>query len=208
MNGDTIVIVVEDDAEVRTVLLELLQREGFVARGVASGEELLESSDLDRAGCIVVDMRLPAMQGVEVIRRAKMRNSALPVVMITAYGDVPSAVEAMKAGAIDYLLKPIEPIKLVNAIRAALKSSEQRESQGAQAQAVKLRLAALSEDERSVYRLLVAGHPNKQIAAMLQIGLRTVELRRANLLKKMEAGSLPELVRLAILGGLTEEPPT
>ena len=206
MVGSRTVFVVEDDPHVRTVLTEVLQREGFSAREFATGEELL-ASDLGRAGCIVVDMRLPAMQGEDVIREVKMRNPAVPIVVVTAFGNVHGAVSAMKAGAADYLQKPVDAPQFVAAVRTAVEANAGRENQGAQARVIKEKLAALSEDELRVYRLLVAGHPNKQIASMLGNGLRTVELRRATLLKKMNAGSLPELVRMAILGELTEEPP-
>ena len=206
MAGSRTIFVVEDDAEVRKVMTQLLEREGFSAREFSTGEELL-ASDLGRAGCIVVDMRLPAMQGDEVIREIKMRNPALPVVVVTAFGNVAGAVTAMKAGATDYLQKPVDAPKFVEAVRSALETHTERHTQGEQIRAIKEKLTVLSEDEQRVYRLLVAGHPNKQIASMLGIGLRTVELRRAMLLKKMNAGSLPELVRMAILGELTEEPP-
>jgi two-component system response regulator FixJ len=205
MGGTFFILVVEDDSEVRTLLMELLQREGFATRGYSSGEELLTSNDLNRAGCIVLDMRLPEMQGEQVIREVKLRHPAVPLVVVTGFGDVPSAVEAMKAGAFDYLQKPVDGPKFVQTIRVALQKSQDWLAQGAEVSAIKSRISALSENERNVYRLLVAGHPNKQIAAMLQIGLRTVELRRAILLQKMGAGSLPELVRMAILGNLDRD---
>ena len=208
MAGAPTVFIVEDEPEVRETFLELIRREGFSARGFASGEDFLAVMDLPHSSCLVLDMRLPAMQGAEVLRQLKLRNAAIPVVVVTGFGDVPSAVDAMKAGAVDYLQKPVDPRSFVAAVRAALRLNEEKHTEQSLAQAAKDKLAALSDDERSVYRLLLSGNSNKQIAANLQIGLRTVELRRANLLKKMEAGSLPELVRLAILGGLSQEPPS
>ena len=201
------VFIVEDEPEVREVLIEIMRREGLTARGFASGEDFLAAADVTHAACLVLDLRLPGIQGVEVIRQLKLRNAAIPVVVVTGFGDVASAVEAMKAGAVDYLQKPIDPENFIHAVREALRRREEQGNQQDLSHQAKARLAALSDDERSVYRLLLAGHPNKQIASALKIGLRTVELRRANLLKKMAAGSLPELVRLAILGGLTKEPP-
>lgn len=201
------VFVVDDEQHVRETLLEFVRGEGLHARGFASAEDLLAASDLSQAACLVVDLRLPGMQGLELMESLRARNLALPVVIVTGFGDVQSAVRAMKAGAIDFLEKPVHPHALVAAVREGVRRGQEQRAKQNLTQATQAKIAALSDDERDVYRLLVAGYPNKQIATALQIGLRTVELRRSQLLKKMNAGSLPELVRLAILGGLTPEPP-
>ena len=208
MVGEPTLFVVDDDALVRESILESARSEGLAGQGFASAEEFLAAFDPARAGCLILDLRLPGMSGLALLQNLRTIAAALPVIVVTGFGNVPSAVQAMKEGAVDFLEKPINLEDLMRAVHEAIHTDQQKRKQQNLAESAGQKIAALSEDERKVYRLLLAGQPNKQIAATLGIGLRTVELRRATLLKKMDAASLPELVRLAILGGLTSDSPS
>jgi two-component system response regulator FixJ len=199
MQSDAVVHVVDDDAAVRKSLAFLLASEGLPARLHESASGFLDAAPRIEAGCIVTDVRMPGIDGIELIRRLKERGIALPVIVMTGHADVPMAVEAMKEGAIDFLEKPFGDEVFLAAVRSALARQEKDSHHGTQITEIQGRFDALSERERQVLEGLVAGKANKAIAYDLGISPRTVEIYRANVMAKMQAKSLSELVRLALL---------
>jgi two-component system, LuxR family, response regulator FixJ len=199
MNSNSTVFVVDDDAGARESVVALVGLKGLRAQGFASAEEFLAQYDPSQNGCVVIDVRMAGMSGLELLGTLKARKSSLPVVVITGYADVPMAVRAMQEGAVTFLEKPCGEQELWQAISQALEIEKNQHAQRKQRAETEARLAALTEDELEVLRRLLAGHANKRIASDLDIGLRTVELRRSNIMKKMQATSLPDLVRMAIL---------
>jgi two-component system response regulator FixJ len=154
------------------------------------------------SSCIITDVRMPGVSGVELLRRLKELNVSVPVIVVTGHGDVPLAVEAMKIGAIDFLEKPFDDEVLLASVRSALKTRDAETKRRGERSEVEARLGGLSNRERDVLHGLVAGRANKQIAYDLGISPRTVEIYRANLMNKMQAGSLSELVRMALVVGI------
>jgi two-component system, LuxR family, response regulator FixJ len=199
MPSDVAVHVVDDDVAVRKSLAFLLASEGLPVRLHESASAFLEEVVGAEAGCVVTDVRMPGIDGIELIRQLKDRGITLPVIVITGHADVPMAVEAMKEGAIDFLEKPFGDDVFLTTVRDALSRHEKSSHQGAQVAQVQTRFEALSERERQVLDGLVAGKANKVIAYDLGISPRTVEIYRANVMAKMQARSLSELVRLALL---------
>jgi two-component system, LuxR family, response regulator FixJ len=199
MQSDVVVHVVDDDVAVRKSLAFLLASEGLPARLHESASGFLDDAPRIEAGCIVTDVRMPGIDGIELIRRLKERGIALPVIVMTGHADVPMAVEAMKEGAIDFLEKPFGDEVFLAAVRSALARQEKDSRHGTQITEIQGRFDALSERERQVLEGLVAGKANKAIAYDLGISPRTVEIYRANVMAKMQAKSLSELVRLALL---------
>ena len=192
------VFIVDDDAHVRDSLKTLLESLGFRTETFDSARAFLNSSAISRNGCLVADIRMPDMDGLELQQELTMRGIDLPVIIVTGHGDVPLAVRAMKAGAIEFLEKPYNEHMLVEGIQRGLReASADAGKREAQNEAQK-RLATLSEREREVFELLIMGHPNKVIAYKLQISPRTVEIHRAHVMDKMQARSLAELVRMSI----------
>jgi two-component system response regulator FixJ len=198
MPANPVVHIVDDDEAVRRSLAFMLSSAGLAVRVYESAGAFLDGLDQVQCGCLITDIRMPEMTGIELLQRIKGRNPCLPAIVITGHGDVPLAVEAMKAGAIDFIEKPFDEEAILSAVKTALEQSEEGDEEGDLA-TVTARLASLSERERQVLEGLVAGHPNKVIANTLGISPRTVEVYRANLMTKMEAKSLSELIRMAIL---------
>ncbi|MFI4998310.1 MAG: response regulator FixJ [Reyranellales bacterium] len=201
MTNSQVIHVIDDDVAVRQSLAFLLSTAGLAVRTHESAIAFLDILPVDQDGCIVTDIRMPEMDGLELQRRLRTRKVGLPVIVITGHGDVALAVEAMKAGAVDFIEKPFDDEVLLASIRSALTHNVrnvQRESRVAE---VRGRLKLLSEREREVLDGLVAGKPNKIIAFDLGISARTVEVYRANVMTKMQAGSLSELVRMVLLDG-------
>ncbi len=199
--------VIDDDDAVRESLAFLLESNGLTVRQHVSAAAFLHSDvALDR-GCMVTDVRMPDMSGVELLKVLKERGANMSVIVMTGHGDVPLAVEAMKLGAADFLEKPFDDTAILSAVRACLgRTAEADKQDGARAEIGK-RLAGLSQRERQVLECLVAGLANKTIAYDLGISPRTVEVYRANVMTKMKAGSLPELVRMALLAGIAPAEP-
>ncbi len=191
------VFIVDDDDAVRRALSFALQAEGFRVESFGSARVFLDS-DLPRRGCLVTDVRMPGMDGLELQREVKKRHLALSVIVITGHGDVPIAVQAMMAGAVDFLEKPFEHKILVASIRRALELNMSRSSSIDEANKAKDAMDLLTDRERAVLGILVQGHPNKIIAFELGISIRTVEVHRSNIMKKTRARSLSDLVRIAI----------
>lgn len=200
MSNEAIVHVIDDDAAMRDSLAFLLESAGIQARTYESAQAFLQALPQAARGCIITDVRMPEMNGIELVRRLKALDVPDPVIVITGHADVSLAVEAMKAGAADFIEKPFDDELLLSTIAAALAGrNDPKSAERAEAQA---RIDALSGREREVLEHLVAGRPNKLIAYHLGISPRTVEVYRANLMTKMGAGSLSELVRMALLCGV------
>ncbi|MGA7457144.1 MAG: response regulator FixJ [Methyloceanibacter sp.] len=194
---DRIVHIVDDDEAVRQSLAFLLGSAGLTVRLYDSASAFLAGLSAVKSGCLVTDVRMPNMTGIELLQQLRSKACHLPAIVITGHGDVPLAVEAMKAGAVDFIEKPFDEEVLLHAVHAALERGMGGE--GGEDPAVAAKLATLSERERQVLEGLVAGHPNKTIAYDLGISPRTVEVYRANLMTKMGAHSLSELIRMAII---------
>eukprot|EP01035_Chromulina_nebulosa_P032389 gene32389-43274_t len=185
----------------RDSLVFLLDTAGLEVEASASAEAFLRTLPDPRLGCIVTDIRMPDMTGLDLIRALKAGGYDYPVIVITGHGDVALAVESMKAGAVDFIEKPFDDEALLCAIRIAFRKGSELVSASPERQAIVARLDALSPREREVLAGVVAGKPNKIIAHDLGISPRTVEVYRANLMTKMAAGSLSELVRMALVAG-------
>jgi two-component system response regulator FixJ len=198
---DRIVHIVDDDDAVRQSLAFLLGSAGLTVRLYDSAASFLAGLANVKNGCLVTDVRMPGMTGIELLKELRANACRLPAIVITGHGDVPLAVEAMKAGAVDFIEKPFEQAAILRAVEAALARGADDDSPDDPA--IKTKLETLSERERQVLEGLVAGHPNKTIAFDLGISPRTVEVYRANLMTKMEAHSLSELIRMAIAGKIS-----
>jgi two-component system response regulator FixJ len=196
------VFIVDDDEAVRDSLEALLVAKGHAVEAYASGEAFLAAYKPEFCGCALVDLRMPGIDGLGVIERLKARGSTLPIVVVTGHGDVPLAVRAMKAGAIDFIEKPYNNRTILDAVRQALARSGATAANGAESVKAAELVAQLTPRELEVLQHLVIGRPNKVIAYELAISPRTVEIHRANLMKKMQAGSLSHLVRLALAAGI------
>ncbi|WP_349369274.1 response regulator FixJ [Salinarimonas sp.] len=202
MSNEATVHVVDDDLAVRQSLSFLLASDGLSVRLHESASAFLDSLRDAPAGCVVTDVRMPGIDGIELLRRMKAKGWSAPVIVITGHADVPLAVEAMKEGAVDFVEKPFDDERLIATVRAALERGASAAHRDAETAELKARLATLSEREGQVLEGLVAGKANKVIAQDLEISHRTVEIYRANLMTKMKAGSLSELVRMALVCGV------
>jgi two-component system, LuxR family, response regulator FixJ len=199
MSDSSTIHIIDDDSAVRESLLALVQMRGLTAKAYSSAEAFLAGLKSAETGCVVSDVRMPGMNGLQLLEKMNEAQSSLPVIIITAYADVPTAVRAMQAGAVTFLEKPCNDDDLIAAIQQALNLEQAQQALRRQKSDVQSKLDTLTPDENAVMRKMLEGLPNKRIASDLDIGLRTVELRRSNIMKKMGAGSLAELVRLAIL---------
>ena len=195
-----IVHVIDDDEAMRESLSFLLGAVGIEVQTYESAEAFLKVAPA--AGCVITDVRMPGLSGIELLRRLRELKLGIPVVVITGHGDVPLAVEAMKIGAADFLEKPFDDEALLASVRSALNQLDQDQKRQSERSDIEIRLASLSNRERDVLEGLVAGHANKQIAYDLGISPRTIEIYRANLMTKMQAGSLSDLVRMALIAGI------
>ena len=199
MASEALVHVIDDDEAMRHSLAFLLECEGIAVRSWESALAFLDGIEGRERGCIVTDVRMPGMTGIELVRRLNELGVADPVIVITGHADVPLAVQAMKAGVADFIEKPVDNEVLLGAIRRALAESGAAQGKDEERRRIGERLESLSGRERQVLDALVEGKPNKIIAFDLGISARTVEIYRANVMSKMAAGSLSELVRMALL---------
>jgi two-component system response regulator FixJ len=200
MTTEKRVHVIDDDEAVRSSIEFLLSTTGHNVITYASAEEFLSRAPATADGCLITDVRMPGMSGIDLTRQLRALGlGALPVIVVTGHGDVPLAVEAMKAGAVDFIEKPFDEERLLAALDACSRAVAAGSARQAESAGVAQRLATLSGRERDVLKGLVAGQPNKVIASDLGISPRTVEIYRANVMTKMKAGSLSELVRQVIL---------
>ena len=198
MPPDSIIYIIDDDEAARESLAFLVQSSGFEVRTFAEARAFLEALPSLAPGCIVTDVRMPEMDGIELLRELRKRETAMPAIVITGHGDVPLAVEAMKLGAADFLEKPFDDRALLASVTSALTAQRERSRHDDQRSDTQRRLESLSMRERQVLDGLLAGHPNKIIAYELGISIRTIEIYRANVMTKMRAGSLSELIRMAL----------
>jgi two-component system response regulator FixJ len=202
MAADPIVHVIDDDEAVRQSIEFLLRTSGVSARTYDSASAFLDALPNVESGCIITDVRMPGISGIDLLRRLGEMRIRIPVIVVTGHGDVPLAVEAMKNGAADFLEKPFDDELLLGSVRSALNRSQENAERDAERAEVEARLSTLTNREREVLEGLVAGKPNKVIAFDLAISPRTVEIYRANVMTKMEAASLSELVRMALVAGV------
>jgi len=199
--SEPIVHLIDDDEAIRASLSFVLEMHDLPSRTYASALEFLEVADAIEGGCIVTDVRMPEMSGLDLVRRLKERQIDLPVIVITGHGDVPMAVEAMRAGVIDFIEKPFDDDALLRSIRMALDTRAEGDAQAQERKRFEEMLATLSGREKDVLRGVIAGKMNKVIAFELGISPRTVEVYRANVMSKTHANGLSELVRIALLAG-------
>jgi two-component system response regulator FixJ len=190
------VFVVDDDEGVRDSLRFLLKSVGLATKTLGSATEFLDSYDIDQPGCLVLDVRMPAMSGLELQQQLNLRGATIPVIFITGHGDIPMAVEAMQHGAFDFLQKPFRDQDLIERLQKALAKDEHNRSELKQRDQIRARFATLTPREHEVLVLMVRGLPNKIMAAELGVSQRTVEIHRARVMEKTEAGSLAHLVRM------------
>lgn len=203
--SDAVIFIVDDDDAMRDSLSELLQAAGFRVRDFPSAKAFLAAL-AEAPACAIVDIRMPEMDGLELQGELVRRGNALPIIFVTGHGDVPLAVRAMQAGAVDFLEKPYDDELLLKSVQRALELHARQRQAGVQTEESLRKYESLTAREKEVLAELVQGHPNKIIAHHLGISPRTVEIYRANVMEKMGVRSLSELVRLALgagLGGVT-----
>jgi len=192
------VFVVDDDQASRDSLRWLIESVGLRVETFASARELLDNYNPDRSGCMVLDVRMPGMSGLDLFDRLAARRIAPPTIIITGHGDVPMAVRALKAGVIDFIEKPFNDQVLLDCIQRALERDTEHRHQQTRREATSAKLALLTPREREVMDMLVAGLHNRDIAARLGISIKTVEAHRAKVMDKMQADSMSDLVRMAL----------
>lgn len=197
METDATVFVVDDDAPMRESLKNLIRSVGLRAELFASAQEFLRSKRSDVPSCLVLDVRLPGLSGLDLQRRTTEAGMEIPIIFITGHGDIPMSVRAMKAGAVEFLTKPYRDQDLLDAIQQALERDRKARDQRAAMEELRSRFASLTPREREVMARVVAGLLNKQIGAELGTSETTVKIHRHQVMEKMGAGSLPELVRMA-----------
>ncbi|HVC50628.1 MAG TPA: response regulator FixJ [Stellaceae bacterium] len=203
MPDDRHVYIVDDDEAVRDSISVLLEACGYTVHSYSAAKEFLNAAPTVPIGCLIVDIRMPEMDGLELQRHLNDRSLAFPTIVVTGHGDVPLAVRAMKAGALDFIEKPFSSQAILGSVEAALtKEQSGSEARDPVAAAAAAKLELLSPREREVLQGLLTGLPNKSIAYDLAISPRTVEIHRARVMDKMGARSLSELIRLALAAGL------
>ncbi|WP_430641776.1 response regulator transcription factor [Bradyrhizobium macuxiense] len=195
-SSQPLVIVVDDDAAVREALEELMQSAGMECASFASTRELLETDALDRPGCLVLDVRMPESSGLDLQLHLTASGNSKPIVFLTGYGDIPMSVQAMKAGAIDFLTKPVRDQTLLDAVTAGIKRDVAQRAEAKVMRSNLDRLETLTPRERQVLHEVARGRVNKQIAFDLGISEVTVKLHRGNVMRKMKASSIGELIRI------------
>jgi FixJ family two-component response regulator len=196
-NKLAVVYVIDDDPSMRAALEDLVGSIGLQVHAFSSPQEFLESKRPEAPSCLVLDVRLPGMSGLTFQKELARAGSDLPIIFITGHGDIPMSVRAMKAGAIEFLTKPFHHQDLLDAIHAAIERDSETRQRTVLVTELRVRHATLTERERQIMRLVVSGRANKQIAAELNLSEMTVKVHRGQVMRKMKAGSLPELVRMA-----------
>jgi FixJ family two-component response regulator len=195
--GQSVVFVIDDDESTRRSLATLLRSVGLDARVFASPQEFTRAERPDAPGCLVLDVRLPGMSGLAFQEQLAKAGIGLPIIFITGHGDVPMTVRAMKAGAVEFLTKPFDDQVLLDAIHGAIERDRGRRRDAAQLAEVQARYRELTEREREVFRLVIAGRLNKQIATELGLAVVTVKVHRGQVMRKMVAKSVVDLARMA-----------
>lgn len=200
---EPVVFVVDDDPSMLRAVTRLLASAGRKVEAFASPRAFLERPTHDGPGCLVLDLKMPELSGLDVQETLSSWPRALPIVFISGHGRIPAAVRAMKAGAVDFLTKPFEDDALLASVETAIQRSVARRADDAEARTLAARLNALTPREREVLPLVAQGFPNKQIASRLGTSLQTIKVHRARIMAKMQAGSLADLVRMASRAGLS-----
>ena len=193
-----IVYVVDDDEAVRSALRLLLKAVGLTATALPAAQQFLSTYDTAQPGCLVLDVRMPGMSGLELQQQLNLRGAVIPVIFITGHGDVPMAVEAMQQGAFDFLQKPFRDQDLIDRIQKALAKDKQNRAEIGERSRNRERFESLTPREREVLALVASGKPNKVMAADLGLSQRTVEIHRARVMEKMGVSSLAQLVRIVM----------
>jgi len=192
-----VVFVIDDDASVREAVIDLLRSIGLGAKSFGSTQEFLQSTRPDAPGCIVLDVRLPGPSGLEFQRMLINSNIQLPIIFISAHGDIPMSVRAMKSGAIEFLTKPLHEQQLLDAVQAGIERDRTRRQEAKVVAELQERFESLTPREREVLTLVITGCPNKQIASRANLSEMTVKVHRSQVMRKMQAKSLVDLVRMA-----------
>ncbi len=205
--SEPVVFIVDDDVSMREALVDLFRSMKFDAQAFESAAALMEVASFNRPGCIVLDVRLPGLSGLDFQTQLDRLGSKMPIVFMTGFGDIPMSVRAMKAGAVDFLTKPFKDQDILDAVAAAMERDAARRRQHAQSEAIALLAEHLTPREREVMKAVVTGLMNKQIAHELGISEVTVKLHRGNVMRKMEVRSVAELVRKAEILGESIRPP-
>ena len=205
MENTPVVYVVDDDEAARNSVAAMVASKGLMVQGYGSAEAFLKDFDRDRLGCLLTDVRMAGINGLELQESLRIEGCNIPVIVITGYGDVPTAVSAFRGGAVTFLEKPCDAQELWSYIEKALREHRLCREEKKQKKEIITRFSTLTESEREVMQAMVDGKPNKIIASELLMGLRTVELRRAAVLKKTRAKSLAELVRMCVLNDFCSE---
>jgi len=203
----SIVFVVDDDDSLRDALKRLIRSVGLQVEHFASAEEFLQRKQLDAPGCLILDIRLRGISGLDFQRKLAEANILIPIIFITGHGDIPMSVRAMKAGAVEFLTKPFRDQDLLDAIQVGLERDRARRQREAEIATLRERFEWLTPREREVLPLVVFGLPNKQVAAEIGTSEATVKVHRSQLMRKMAANSLPELVRMAEKMGIPTTKP-
>lgn len=190
------VFIVDDDDAVRNSIRLLMKSLGLATRSLSTAQEFLSTYDPQQPGCLILDVRMPGMSGLELQQQLNMRGAIIPVIFITGHGDVPMAVEAMQQGAFDFLQKPFRDQDLIERVQRALAKDQSNRAELSEQAKVRERFESLTPREREVLALVTSGKPNKIMAADLNVSQRTVEIHRARVMEKMHASSLAQLVRM------------
>jgi two-component system response regulator FixJ len=199
MNREPTVFLVDDDPTIRDALGLFLESTGMAVKPYALAQDFLEEYRTEWPGCVVLDIRMPGMTGLELQDILQARNIKIPIIFLTGHGDVPMSVKAFKAGAVDFIEKPFNDHVLLTRIREAIEQDSQARTNQARIDEVRRRYVHLTRREKEVMRLVACGHSNKEIARQLEISHRTIDVHRARLMGKMQAHSLPELVNMAAI---------
>ena len=203
MTSERVVHVVDDDAAIRRAMVRLLRSEGLTTVTYDTAQAVLNGASSLSSGCILLDLQMPGMDGLQLLARLSELGIELPVIVVTGHGDVATAVKAMKAGAVDFIEKPIDEVQLLAAIDAALKEKKSAARNRAVARAIE-QMALLSPRERQVLEAIAVGRPNKLIAYDLGISVRTVEVHRAHMLDRLGVRNMAEAIRIAVMATLAE----
>lgn len=203
MNPSPSVYIVDDDSGMRKSLEFVMQAANLPARFFASAAEFLAAYRPEEGGCLILDLRMPEMTGMELLEHLRQKKVILPIIVVTGHADVPAAVNSMKLGVVDFLEKPVDPQTLVARVHEALRLDTEHRRQQADQAGMQQRLAGLTNRERDLLKLLVRGNSNKEIAAQLGISIKTVANHRAHLLAKTQALNTADLVRISVLAGVS-----
>jgi two-component system response regulator FixJ len=198
MTNEATIYIVDDDEAVRESLQWMIESEGYSTETYASADEFLAAFDQDRHGCLLLDVRMPGKSGLDLQQELADRNAIIPIIFITAHGTVPTAVRALKSGAVDFVMKPFNNEALLDRIRTTLDSDRHNREQQKSNEVIDERLSRLTPREQEVMEMVIDGKSNKKIAAELDVSTKTVEAHRAKVMLKMQAGSVAELTRMVL----------